>query len=86
MSKPIKHKTGYLKAVWPDFFASVFGVWAAPGGFKNIQKCGGRSPPHFWLVLKLPGAAPTPKTDQQNSGQTAFRYPEKHIDTLLTLY
>ena len=34
-------KTGYLKAVWPDFLGSVFGVWAAPGGFKTIQKCGG---------------------------------------------
>ena len=31
---------GYLKAVWPEFFGSVFGVWAAPGCFKTIQKCG----------------------------------------------
>ncbi len=25
-------RTGYLKAVWPEFVGSVFGVWAAPGG------------------------------------------------------
>ena len=66
---------GYLKAVWPEFFGSVFGVWAAPGGFKTIQKCRGLRPPHFWMFLKPPGAAQTPKTDRQNSGQTAFRYP-----------
>ena len=29
----------------------------------------------FWMVLKPPGAAQTPKTDPTNSGQTAFRYP-----------
>jgi len=40
----------------------VFGVWAAPGGFKTIQKGGGRNPPAFWMVLKPPGAAQTPKT------------------------
>ena len=66
---------GYLKAVWPEFVGSVFEVWAAPGGFKTIQKRGGRGPLHFWMVLKPPGAAQTPKTDPQNSGQTAFRYP-----------
>ncbi len=71
--------TGYLKAVWPDFCGSVFGVWAAPGGFKTIQKCGGRSPLHFWMVLKPPGAAQTPKTDPTNSGQIAFRYPGDYI-------
>jgi hypothetical protein len=68
--------TGYLKAVWPEFCGSVFGVWAAPGGFKTIQKCRGFRPPHFWMVLKPPGAAQTPKTDPTNSGQIAFRYPE----------
>ena len=31
--------------------------------------------PHFWMALKPPGAAQTPKTDPKNSGQTAFRYP-----------
>ena len=67
---------GYLKAVWPELFGSVFGVWAAPGGFESIQKCGGRSPPPFWMVSKPPGAAQTPKTDPNKSGQTAFRYPE----------
>ncbi len=67
--------SGYLKAVWPEFCGSVFGAWAAHGGSKNIQKCRGRSPPHFWMVLKPPGAAQTPKTDPKNSGQTAFRYP-----------
>ena len=66
---------GYLKAVWPEFFGSVFGVWAAPGGFKTIQKCGGLRPPHFWMILKPPEAAQTPKTDPNKSGQTAFRYP-----------
>jgi hypothetical protein len=45
------------------------------GALKTIQKCGGRSPSHFWMVLKPPGAAQTPKTDPNNSGQTAFRYP-----------
>ncbi len=29
---------------------SVLGVWAAPGGFKTIKKCGGLRPPHFWMV------------------------------------
>ncbi len=82
--------TGYLKAVWPDFFGSVFGVWAAPGGFETLQKCGGRSPPHFWMVLKPRGAAQTPKTDPQNSGQTAFGYPvislprQVHVSTQAT--
>ena len=27
---------GYLKAVWPEFCGSVFGVWAAPGGFWGL--------------------------------------------------
>ncbi len=58
--------TGYLKAVWPEFYRSVLGVWAAPGGVKTIQKCGGRSPLHFWMVLKPPGAAQTTKTDPTN--------------------
>ena len=40
----------------------VFGVWAAPGGFKTIQRGGGLRPPPFWMVLKPPGAAQTPKT------------------------
>ncbi len=31
-------QSGYLKAVWPEFVGSVFGVWAAPGGFETIQK------------------------------------------------
>ena len=59
-------RAGYLKAVWPDFFGSVFGVWTAPGGFKTIQKFGGLRPPHFWMVLKPSGAAQTPKTDPKN--------------------
>ena len=56
-------KSGYLKAVWPEFVGSFLGVWAAPGGFETFQKCGGRSPLHFWMVSKPPGAAQTPKTD-----------------------
>ncbi len=55
---------------------SVFGAWAAPGGFTTIQKCGGPRPPHFWMVLKPPGAAQAPNKDPENSGQTAFRYPD----------
>ncbi len=57
------------------FVGSVFGVWAAPAGFKTIQKCGGLRPPHFWMVIKPPGAAQAPNTDPKNAGQTAFRYP-----------
>ncbi len=45
---------------------AVFVVWAAPGGSTTIQKCGGRNPLHFWMVLKPPGAAQTPKTDPKN--------------------
>ena len=71
--------SGYLKAVWPEFVGSVFGIWAAPGGFKTVQKRGGRSSPPFWMVLKPPGAAQTPKTDPTNSGQTAFRYPDRSL-------
>ena len=37
LTVPCQYLPGYLKAVWPDFFGSVFGVWAAPGGFKTIQ-------------------------------------------------
>ena len=40
------------------------------------------------MVLKPPGAAQTPKTDPQNSGQTAFRYPDQvfyRLDTDLKL-
>ena len=36
------------------------GVWAVTGGFRTIQKVGGRRPPTFWMVLKLPGTAQTP--------------------------
>ncbi len=74
-NEPLRYKLGYLKAIWPEICGSVFGVWAAPGGFKSIQKGGGLRPPHFWMVLKPPGAAQTPKTDPKHSGQTAFRYP-----------
>ncbi len=61
------------------------------GALKPSQNVGGRSPLHFWMVLKLPGAAQTPKTDPQNSGQTAFRYPEgcmtqHYVDTSTLSY
>ncbi len=56
---PLDPAPGYLKAVWPEFVGSVFGVWAAPGGFKTIQKCRGPRPPHFWMFLKPPGAVQT---------------------------
>ena len=56
---------GYLKAVWPEFVGSVFGVWAAPGGFKTIEKCRGRRS-HIFLAQK---------NDPNKSGHTAFRYP-----------
>ena len=41
-------RAGYLKAVWSDLFGSVFGVWAASGGFKTIQKRRGRRPPYIF--------------------------------------
>ena len=45
-----------------------FGDLVGPGGCKTIQKRGGRSPPPFWMVLKHPGAAQTPKmTDFQKN-------------------
>jgi hypothetical protein len=40
--------SGYLKAVWPEFVGSVFGIWAAPGGFKTIQKCRGGDAPYVF--------------------------------------
>jgi len=41
--------------------SDVFGVWAAPGCFKAIQGGGGLRSPPLQMVLKLPGAAQTPK-------------------------
>ena len=60
----------------------IWGVWAAPGGFRSIQKGGGLRPPPFWMVLKPPGAAQTPKTDPKNparlpSGTQAFVGPDE---------
>jgi hypothetical protein len=51
------------------------------GAFKPSKRCGGRPPQHFWMVLKPPGAVETPRTDPQNSGQTAFRYPDIALET-----
>ncbi len=55
-------------------FGSVFGVWAALGALKPFKNVGGRSPPHFWMVLKPSGAAQTPNSYPKKSGQPAFRY------------
>ncbi len=68
-------KVGCLKAVWPELFGSVLGVWAVPGVFKTIQTGGGLRPPSFWVLLKSPGAAQTPKTGPSISVQTAVRCP-----------
>ena len=38
----------------------IFKVWAAWWSFKNIQQGRGRSPRFFWMLFKLPAAAPTP--------------------------
>ena len=43
------------------------GVWGAPGAREG--------PPPFWMLLKPPGAAQTPKSDPKSPGQTAFKYP-----------
>ncbi len=65
------NRPGYLKAVWPEFVGSVFGVWAAPGGFKNHPTMWGAKPPTFLDGFKAPGAAQTPQTtDSQSNHQT----------------
>ncbi len=52
---------GFMGLRFSDLIESVMlGVWAALGGFRTIQKGGGRSLPFFWMVLKPPGAAQTP--------------------------
>ena len=63
--------------VWIWLNSVVFGVWAAPGGFKTIQGGGGRSPPPFWMALKHPGAAQTPKTTdfQPNANPPSAKPP-----------
>jgi hypothetical protein len=54
---------GFSRLSFNDLTQNVpfWGVWAAPGGFRTIQKGGGLRPPPFWMVLKPPGAAQTPK-------------------------
>ncbi len=65
-------KNGHLKAIWPDVLGCVFEVWPAPGTREGLQKRWGGEALTFWA----PGAGQTSKTQPQNSGQTAFRYPE----------
>jgi hypothetical protein len=43
---------------------------------KGLQKCGGRSPPHFYRPSRAPGAGETSKMHPNTSGQIAFRYPD----------
>ncbi len=38
-------RSGYLRAVWPEFFGCIFEVWPAPGARESLQKCGGLRPP-----------------------------------------
>ncbi len=40
---PKGSRTGYLKAIRPDFLECILGVWPAPGARESLQKCGGRS-------------------------------------------
>ena len=49
---------GYLKAVWPEFVGSVFGVRAAPGGHSKMW---GAKPPTFLDGLKASRGRPDPK-------------------------
>ena len=57
------------------FLGRFVGSGRPLGALKPSKNVGGLRPPHFWMVLKPPVVAQTPKTDPQNSGQTAFRYP-----------
>ena len=43
---------------------SFSGSGRSRGAIKTIQKGGGLRPTHFWMVLKPPGAAQTPKTTE----------------------
>ncbi len=60
-------KSAFRAGFWPDCYREATEI-GPPAGLR---------PPYFWMVFKPPGAAQTPKTDPQNSGQTAFRYPDK---------
>jgi hypothetical protein len=57
-----------------DGTSVILGVWAALGGFRTIQKGWGLSPKPFWMVLKLPGAAQTPKMTDAPSNKHDFSY------------
>ncbi len=72
------NKTGYLKAIWPEFLGCVFEVWPAPGARASRQKCGVRGPPQFARLSRAPGAGQTSKMHPSKSGQTAFKYPVKN--------
>ena len=48
-----------------DRKSSILEVWAAPGSRETFQKNGGGlRPPPFWKVSRPPGAAQTPKIDE----------------------
>ncbi len=61
---PYCNLPGYLKAVWPEFFGSVLGAWAAPWGFKTIQKCGGEAP-YILGWFQSPQGPPRPQKPTQ---------------------
>ena len=63
-----------MKAVWPDFFGSVVGAWAALGGFQTIQKCGG---PTFSDGFKAPRGRPDPKNRPKKIRPDCLQVPSK---------
>ncbi len=72
------NRAGYLKAVWPDLFGVHFGSLAGPGGpGKAFQKVEGVAPHIFEGLPGVPGAGKTSERHPQNSGQSAFKYPDQ---------
>ena len=83
---PVGTKTGYLKAVWPEFFGATkpyefigFGAMAVT---KPYELIGFGGPGYTWdpccsraRRAAPPGAGQTSKTHRKKTGQTAFRYP-----------
>ncbi len=56
---------------WAGRKRPISGVWGAPGAPKTIPKCGGRSPPYFWMGFEAPGAAQTPEIEDFRPAQNS---------------
>ncbi len=75
--------TGYLKAIWPDFWGCIFEVWLAPGARESLQKYGAKTPT-FCKAFPGPRGRPDLKHASKKSSQTAFRYPDRGFSLWLT--